>query len=97
MSYILVCGAPCKARNFNVEYKQGVYKRMMRFQKFIKRLHSATGRCPPPPIFTGNYESYTIMFSKSAGSDVLQMGTTTYTYYRVDVCRVTQGAHIEGL
>jgi hypothetical protein len=26
---------------------QGVYKRMMRFQKFIKLLHSATGRCSP--------------------------------------------------
>jgi hypothetical protein len=25
----------------------GVYKRMVRFQKFIKRLHSATGRCSP--------------------------------------------------
>jgi hypothetical protein len=28
---------------------QGVYKRMVRFQKFIKRLHSATGRCSPSP------------------------------------------------
>jgi hypothetical protein len=26
---------------------QGVYKRMARFQNFIKRLHSATGRCSP--------------------------------------------------
>jgi hypothetical protein len=58
-----------------------------------------------PPIFTGMYESYSIVFSNSAGSDVLQMETTTYTYYhiwdkfdyRVDVCRVTQGAYIEGL
>jgi hypothetical protein len=76
---------------------------MVRFQKFIKRLHSATGRCSPPPIFTGMYKSYSIVFSNSAGSDVLQMETTTYTYYRdefdyrVDVCRVTQGACIEGL
>jgi hypothetical protein len=54
------------------------------------------------PIFTGMYESYSIVFSNSAGSDVLQMETTTLTIwdefdYRVDVCRVTQGAHIEGL
>jgi hypothetical protein len=27
------------------------------------------------------YESYSIAFSNSAGSDVLQMETTTYTYY----------------
>jgi hypothetical protein len=26
---------------------QGVYKRIVRFQKCIKRLHSATGRCSP--------------------------------------------------
>jgi hypothetical protein len=39
-----------------------------------------------PLIFTGMYESYSIVFSNSAGSDVLQM----------DVCRVTQGANIEG-
>jgi hypothetical protein len=35
----------------------------------------------PAPIFTGMYESYSIVFSNSAGSDVLQMETTTYTYY----------------
>jgi hypothetical protein len=35
---------------------------------------------PPPPIFTGMYESYSIVFSDSAESDVLQMETTTYTY-----------------
>jgi hypothetical protein len=34
------------------------------------------------PIFTGMYRSYSIMFSNNAGSDVLQMETTTYTYYR---------------
>jgi hypothetical protein len=34
-----------------------------------------------PPIFTGMYESYSIVFSNSAGSDVLQMETTTYAYY----------------
>jgi hypothetical protein len=34
-----------------------------------------------PPIFRGMYESYSIVFSNSAGSDVLQMETTTYTYY----------------
>jgi hypothetical protein len=53
---------------------------MVRIQKFIKRLHSATGRCSPAPIFTGMYESYSIVFSNSAGSDVLQTETTTYTY-----------------
>jgi hypothetical protein len=34
-----------------------------------------------PPIFTGMYESYWVMFSNSTGSDVLKMETTTYTYY----------------
>jgi hypothetical protein len=29
-------------------YIQGVYNKMVRFQKCIKRLHSATGRCSPP-------------------------------------------------
>jgi hypothetical protein len=28
-------------------YIQGVYKRMVQLYKFIKRLHSATGRCSP--------------------------------------------------
>jgi hypothetical protein len=32
-----------------------------------------------PPIFTGMYESYSILFSNSARSDVLQMETTTNT------------------
>jgi hypothetical protein len=56
-----------------------------------------------PPIFTGMYKGYSIVFSNSVGSDVLQMKTTTYTYIwdefdcRVDVCCVTQVAHIEGL
>jgi hypothetical protein len=35
----------------------------------------------PPPIFTGMYESYSVVFSNSAGSDVQQMETTTYTHY----------------
>jgi hypothetical protein len=30
-----------------------------------------------PPIFAGMYESYAIVFSNSAGSEVLQMETTT--------------------
>jgi hypothetical protein len=30
-------------------YIQSVYKRTVRFQKFIKRLHSATYVAPPPP------------------------------------------------
>jgi hypothetical protein len=34
-----------------------------------------------PPIFTEVYESYSIVFANSVGSDVLQMETTTYTYY----------------
>jgi hypothetical protein len=58
----------------------------------------------PPPIFTGMHESYPIVFSNSAGSGVLQMYRQPHTHtiwdefaYRVDVYRVTQGAHIEGL
>ena len=39
-------------------------------------LHSATGRCPPP-IFTGMYECFSVVFFNSAGSDVLQKETTT--------------------
>jgi hypothetical protein len=35
---------------------------------------------PLPLILIGMYESYSILFSNSAGSDVLQMEPTTYTY-----------------
>jgi hypothetical protein len=98
--------------NFNrvikIWYIQGVYKRMVRFQKCIKRLHSATERCSPhspplTPIFTGMYENYSIVFSNSAGSDMLQMETTTYTYNMgriLSSCGCVScdlGAHIEGL
>jgi hypothetical protein len=34
-----------------------------------------------PPIFILIYESYSIVFSNSTGSDMLQMETITYTYY----------------
>jgi hypothetical protein len=58
---------------------RGVYKRMVQFQNllndYILQLDGA------PPIFTEMYESYSIVFSNSAGSDMLQMETTTYTYY----------------
>jgi hypothetical protein len=75
---------------------------MVRFQKFIKRLHSATRR-------------YSLQFSqectKAAQScSPIALDRTcckwrqshTHTIwdefdYRVNVCRVTQGAHIEGL
>jgi hypothetical protein len=56
-----------------------------------------------PPIFTGMYESYSIVFSNRAGSDGGQWRQPhTQTVwdglgYRVDVCRVTQGTHSEGL
>ena len=33
----------------------------------------------PPPIFTGMYECFSIVFSNSAGSDVLQKETTTFS------------------
>jgi hypothetical protein len=36
---------------------------------------------PPPPIFTGMYESYSIVFSNSAGSDVLQMDKHIHILY----------------
>jgi hypothetical protein len=68
---------------------------MVRFQKFIKPLHSATGRCsPPPPHF---HRSVRELLNR-----VLQQQPNTHNIrdefdYRVDVCRVTQGAHIEGL
>jgi len=43
------------------------------------RLHSTTGRCSPP-IFTGMYECFSIVFFNSAGSDVLQKETTTFSF-----------------
>jgi hypothetical protein len=51
------------------------------------------------------YECFSIVFFHSAGSDVLlEMETADMLHrvwdeidYRVDVCRVTQGEHIEGL
>jgi hypothetical protein len=34
---------------------------------------------PPPPIFTGMYECFSIVFFNSSGSDVLQKETTTFS------------------
>jgi hypothetical protein len=77
---------------------------MVRIQKFIKRLHSATGRCSPP------FSQECTRATQQCSSTPLdrkcckwrQLHTRTHTIwnefdYRVDVCRVTQGAHIEGL
>jgi hypothetical protein len=66
-------------------YIQGVYKRMVRFQKFIKWLHFATGRCSPH--FHRNVRELLnrVLQQLSAGSDVLQMETTTSTYYMVRI------------
>jgi len=37
------------------------------------------GAPPPPPIFTGMYEFFSIVFFNSAESDVLQKKTTTFS------------------
>ena len=37
------------------------------------------GAPPPGPIFIGMYECFSIVFFKSAGSDVLQKETTTFS------------------
>jgi hypothetical protein len=58
---------------------------------------------PPSPIFTGMYESYSSC-SPTALDRTCCKWRQPHTHttwdefdYRVDVCRVTQGAHIEGL
>jgi hypothetical protein len=84
-------------------YVQCVYKRIVRFQKFIKRLHSATGRCSPPP-FSQACTRATQSCSPTALDRTCRKWRQPHTHtiwdefdYRVDVCRVTQGAHTEGL
>jgi hypothetical protein len=81
-------------------YIQGVYKRMVRFKKFIKRL---TGRCVPPP-FSQECTRATQSCSPTALDRMCCKWRQPHTHtrwdkfgYRVDMCRVTQGAHIEGL
>jgi hypothetical protein len=81
---------------------QGVYKRMVRFQKYIKRSHSATRRCSPP--FSQECMRATQSCSPTALDRTCCKRRQPHTHtiwdefhYRVDVCRVTQGAHIEGL
>jgi hypothetical protein len=59
------------------------------------------------PQLNTNYDDYfSIVFFNSAGSDVLEKETTTFSLghpvwdefdYRVDVCHVAQGAYIEGV
>jgi hypothetical protein len=81
---------------------QGVYRRMVRVQKFIKRLHSATGRCSP--TFSQECKRATQSCSPTALDRTCCKWRQLHTHtiwdefdYRVDVCRVTQSAHIEGL
>jgi hypothetical protein len=62
---------------------QDVHKIMVRFKKittnlinnYILQLGGA-----PPPIFTGMYDSYSVVFFNSAGSDVLQMETLAFSF-----------------
>ena len=72
---------------------QGIDKRKVRFQfldmlefwlltqlntnydDYILQLDGA----PHPPILTGMYECFSIVFFNSAGSDVLQKETTTFS------------------
>jgi hypothetical protein len=76
---------------------------MVRFQKSIKRLNSAIGRGSSPPL-----SQECTRANQSCSPTALDRNCCkwrqphTHTiwdefYYRVDVCRVTQGAHIEGL
>jgi hypothetical protein len=75
---------------------------MVRFQKFIERLHSATGRCSLP--FSQECTRATQSCSSTALDRTCSKWRQPHTHtiwdeldYRVDVCRMTQGAHIEGL
>jgi hypothetical protein len=73
---------------------------MVRFQKFIKRLHFATGRCSPH--FHRNVRELLNRILQQRWIGRAANGeTTTYTYYmgriRLSCGCVTQGAHIEGL
>jgi hypothetical protein len=82
---------------------QSVYKRMAQFQTFIKRLHSVTARCSPPP-FSQQCTRATQVCSPTALDRTCCKWRQPHTHsiwdefdYRVDVCRVTQGAYIEEL
>jgi hypothetical protein len=77
---------------------------MVLFQKFIIRLNFATGRCSPPPQFSQVCTRATQSCSPTALDRTCCKWRQPHTHtiwdevdYRVDVCRVTQGAHIEGL
>ena len=45
------------------------------YDDYILQLESA-----PPPIFTGMYECFSILFFNNAGSDVLQKETTSFSF-----------------
>ena len=49
-----------------------------KFIPHLTRTHSTPGR-HSPPIFTGMYECFSIVFFNNAGSDVLQKETTTFS------------------
>jgi hypothetical protein len=77
---------------------------MVRFQTFTEQLHSVTGRCSPPPPFSQECTRATQSCSPTALDRTCCKWRQPHTHtiwdefdYRVDVCRVPQGAHTEGL
>jgi hypothetical protein len=75
---------------------------MVRFKKFIERLHSATGQCSL--LFSQECMRATQLCFPTALDQTCCKWRQSHTHtiwdefdYRVDVCRVTHGAHIEGL
>ena len=80
-----------KHNNYLLLNMQGIHKRMVRLQfidmlenwllpqmntnydNYVLQLDGA-----PPPILTGMYECFSIVFFNSAGLDVMQKETTTF-------------------
>jgi len=64
---------------------QGIHKTMVRFQKLTRNLfltlhgHNVHRQPVLPPIFTGMYECFSIMFFNIARLDMLQKETTTFS------------------
>jgi hypothetical protein len=70
----------------------------VRFQKCIKRLHFATGRCSPPHFHRNVRQLVNRVLQQRCKWRQLHTHTIRDEFdCRVVVCRVTQGTYIEGL
>jgi hypothetical protein len=94
-----------------IQLIQGIDKRMVRFQKLIKNLfltlrgHNIHRQRRQLSKFLIRYQQFASCLLRGHGASFKDGAITADMLhrvwdefdYRVDVCRVTQGAHIEGL